>query len=119
MARAELISWHIRAGCWHGLVAATERPRISIRSGVQASSAQHVLADEPGRWTVEAAIPADMISDGIHAFAIIDESDDRQLGAFTIAIGAVTGDDIVAEVAALRGEIELLKAAFRRQNRNP
>lgn len=118
MAQSELVSWTIDAGRWRGLVMSGDRPQIEIRSGDQTLGPVAIHPDGPGRWAVDVTIPAQAIAGGVHAFLVTDSTDDRRLGAFTITIGDVAGGDLVAEVAALRSEIELLKAAFRRQNRN-
>ena len=114
---AELVSWQIRSGVWRGLVASTDPPEVSIRSGSVTLDQVKVQPDSAGIWRVEASIPRDMISDGVHGFTVSDEKTGEQLGAFTLAVGAVAGGNLVAEVAQLRTEIEILKTAFRRQNR--
>jgi hypothetical protein len=56
----------------------------------------------------------DLIGDGAQTFLIFDKDTGETLDSFTIIAGDAVSDDIRAEVALLRAELDLVKRAFRR-----
>lgn len=69
---------------------------------------------EPNQWAVRIPIPVDLIGDGAQTFLIFDKDTGETLDSFTIIAGDAVSDDIRAEVALLRAELDLVKRAFRR-----
>ncbi len=67
-----------------------------------------------GGWLLRAPIPPELLSDGVQSFLVKDELTGDTLDAFAIVTGTPLEDDIRAEVALLREELDLLKRAFRR-----
>lgn len=67
-----------------------------------------------GAWRLRAPIPPELLSDGVQSFLVKDEVTGDTLDAFAIVTGTPLEDDIRAEVALLREELDLLKRAFRR-----
>ena len=65
-------------------------------------------------WLVRLTIPADVLTDGIQSFVIVDTKTEATLDSFTIITGEPLDDDIRAEVDLLRAELDMLKKAFRR-----
>ena len=70
--------------------------------------------DKPGGWLLRIPVPPEMIRDGVQTFLITDSKTNHTLGSFALLAGEALGDDIRAEVALLRDELDMLKRAFRR-----
>lgn len=71
-------------------------------------------ADRPGHYRIGFDIPGIVMSDGVQVVALRSAADGTVLDRVTILSGAPLDEDIRAEVALLREELEMLKAAFRR-----
>lgn len=114
MARMTLTKTRIAGGVWHGvLVAPGQSPDIAVTCGGEAAA--HELRPDPatpGQWHLRIPIPAEMLADGVQSFVITDASG-AGLGHFSVITGEAE-DDLRAELALLRGELDLLKRAFRR-----
>ena len=122
MTDLTLTKLRFQDGLWEGLLSASdaEAPRpviIVTHDGTPVSGV--VLADtaEPGRWVLEVPVPRAAIGDGVQTFLIQEAPDGAVLGTFTLLAGEVLDDDIRAEVALLRAELDMLKRAFRRHCR--
>lgn len=108
----------VAGGCWTGILRADAAPtslRV-IHRGQDVATASLRQA-EPGLWTLAAALPPMVIDEGVHALLLVagtEGTDLRVLGSLTLIAGAVAGDDLLAEVALLRAELDLLKREFRR-----
>ena len=104
----------ILGGKWEAVVTgASTPPNIAVRIlGEELPNVNVREAD--GGYRVSCAIPSDYISDGIQTFLVIDAETDETIGDFVLVCGDVMEEDIRAEVAQLRAELDLLKRAFRR-----
>lgn len=118
MADPRLTKTRIEAGTWEGVLTAEGRvpPALRVMHGDKAIDAISVTdaGDGPGRWTVRVAIPASSLSDGVQTFAIQAAETGETLASFAVLAGQPAEDDVRAELALLRAELELLKQAFRR-----
>ena len=106
-------------GTWEGQIdgapASGAPPAISVRLLDRIVDTVTVSEGEaPGTWTLAVEIPTDAIGDGVRTFVIYDAKADRKLGDFTLIAGDPLTDDLRAEVALLRAELDMLKRAFRR-----
>lgn len=109
-------------GVWEGVIAGdtdlAPKPAIEVRvhdlpvTGVT----MEPLADA-GSWLLRVPVPANRIADGVHTFVISEASQGVALGNFTIIAGEAAGEDIRAEMALLRAELDMLKRSFRRHCR--
>lgn len=70
-----------------------------------------LVADGPGRWRLRMPVPAAAIADGVQT--IVFRSGDQVIDSLTFIAGDALEDDLRAEVALLRAELDLLKRAFR------
>ncbi|KKL21685.1 hypothetical protein LCGC14_2442970 [marine sediment metagenome] len=112
----------IRAGIWEASLdyrgkEAPEQPGIEVSHLGQPLDGLEVAAI-PGRaraWSLRFAIPAELLSDGVHSFIVTETDTGVTLGAFSIAMGDALEGDIRAEMQLLRAELDVLKKAFRRQ----
>ena len=109
-------------GVWEGVIAGdaddTPKPKIDVRVHDQAipDVAIEALTD-PASWILKVPVPANMIADGVHTFVISEETLGQPLGDFSIIAGDAAGEDIRAEMALLRAELDMLKRSFRRHCR--
>lgn len=119
MSAYSLTKTRFREGVWEGLLVAEVKGALSPEIVV-------TLLDQPvrgvtvtdtaeaGRWLLEVPVPLEAVGDGVNTFLILDGSSDEVLDSFTLIAGEALGDDIRAEVALLRAELDMLKRAFRR-----
>lgn len=119
MSDVTLTKTRIQAGRWEGVLKA---PDGSVPPPVGVFHMGYPLPDvsvtpiegRPGRWRVEVAIPAELLSEGVQTFVIQDNATGTRLSQFTVVTGVPLEDDIRAEVDLLRAELDMLKKAFRR-----
>ncbi len=71
------------------------------------------VAGRKNTWTVTAPVPAEAINEGLQTFIIRDAGSGATLDSFAMITGTPLEDDLRAELAFLRAEMELLKTAFR------
>lgn len=115
MAKPTLLDSRIRAGVWHGLVRADAAPQVEVLH--QGGALAGVQVTAAGRdWAVTVPIPPAALNEGVQAF-LVRGTDGEAIGSFAISAGAALDGDPVAEIALLRAELDLLKAAFRRHCR--
>jgi hypothetical protein len=117
-----LTKTRFRDGVWEGLLVAAsghDTPPEIVASfddrpitGIALSPTQ-----KPGRWVVEVPVPVEAVGDGVQTVLIRDARTEEVLDSFALIAGEALGDDIRAEVALLRAELDLLKRAFRRHCR--
>ncbi|WP_170605689.1 hypothetical protein [Ruegeria arenilitoris] len=98
---------------WEGHILSDAEPSIEaiyldeLLEGIE-------LIPANGGWNLRIPVPIAALSDGVHCIAIYDADSDRKLSDFTIIAGTPAADDLRAEVALLRSELDMLKRAFRR-----
>ena len=116
MSELSLTRTRIQAGRWEGVLCAPSAPELLVTCDdaeiAQVSLAPHGEAENT--WTVQIAIPAELLSDGVQTFVISDKATGKRLDSFAIVTGQPLEDDIRAEVDLLRAELDMLKRAFRR-----
>jgi len=112
-----LTKTRIRAGVWEGVVSgAAEPPTLAVVHlekpvpGVTVTA----VAERAGEWLVQVPIPAELLSEGVQTFLIINSATGEKLQHFTVITGVAMEDDLRAEVDLLRAELDMLKRAFRR-----
>ncbi|MBO9433139.1 hypothetical protein J7394_02910 [Ruegeria sp. R13_0] len=105
-------------GIWQGHLRTPTQPDIQVLyRGEDVDGVS--LSDVEDGWTVTIPVPVAALSDGVHSFVISERSTARKLGDFTVISGEPAADDLRAEVELLRGELDMLKRAFRRICREP
>lgn len=112
----------IREGVWEGILSGNggDAPP-SLRawhSDRDLGPAQTTPADDGVSWWVRIPIPTDCLNEGVQSFLVEDTSTGETLARFSIIAGEVADDALVAEVALLRAELDMLKRAFRRHVAN-
>ena len=103
-------------GVWHGIVTgAPAMPQLRVmHHDLPVEDVAIQQMPDTGTWALRVTIPARAIADGVQTFAVFDAQTDAALGHFTITGDEQPADDLRAEVALLRAELDMLKRAFRR-----
>lgn len=120
MSAFRLVKTRIQAGVYEGKLTASNSdgsmPKLEILHLNKPVGKIQLLADKKisGGWSLTAGIPAELLSDGVQIFSIRDTDSGSTLDSFAIITGEPVEDDIRAEVALLRAELDMLKKVFRR-----
>lgn len=117
MGERVLTKTRIQAGVWEGvLTGAGAAPVLAVSHLAHPVEGVEVLDDpgQPGQFLVRVPIPVELLSDGVQTFVITDAETDERLASFTLVTGQPLDEDIRAEMALLREELDMLKRAFRR-----
>ncbi len=110
-----LVTSHIRAGRWEGLLTGSDSPPDAEVVHLDRSLDDvSVVAAEGGGWRIGVPIPAVALNDGVQVFLVRDRATGERLGSFTLVTGVPPDEDFRAEIELLRAELEMLKRAFRR-----
>ena len=109
---AELVPIGLAAGVWEAELRVDGEPEVSVTCRGEALAGVQVASGSGGAWQVRVPVPAEVISDGVQSFVV--EVNGAVAGHFDILAGNALAGDLRAEVALLRAELDLLKAAFRR-----
>lgn len=106
----------LTAGVWEGVIEGdpSGEPAVEVCLGDRVLPGLKVVKTAPGTWSLSLPIPADCISDGVRTLVIRDLTDRLPIGHFTLIAGASADEDLRAEIALLRAEMDMLKQAFRR-----
>ncbi|WP_293441329.1 hypothetical protein [Planktotalea sp.] len=119
MSAFELSKTRLFEGVWEGVLTAvdenTEQPDLGV-THLDKPLGELRLKEtgEPNQWSVRVPIPIELISDGAQTFLIFDRDTGETLDSYTIIAGDAVSEDIRAEVALLRAELDMVKRAFRR-----
>ena len=121
MAEMMLTRMRLAEGVWEGLldIRGDTPPRLGLRHRdelVADAETTETIAGKSGfkRWLVRVRLPAERLSDGVQTFVIEDTATGDALAHETVVAGDPLNDDLRAEVAILRAELDMLKRAFRR-----
>ncbi len=87
-------------------------PEIALRLRGEVLAQAKLAPKGPGRWSLDVEAPAAAFGEGVAILEFAAE-DGSRLAAYPLAAGAALEGDLVAEVASLRAELDLLKQAFR------
>ncbi len=117
MTEATLTQTRFENGLWHGHLRMDTRPDIQVLYRGETLEDVTLTAEEDG-WTLTVSVPVSALSDGVHSFVITERAEHRKLGDFTIIAGTPAADDLRTEIELLRGELDVLKRAFRRMCRD-
>jgi hypothetical protein len=96
-------------------VKGAKAPDLAVTHEANPVDGLSVTADkESGDWIVRVPVPPALIADGVQTFVITDVATGATLNSFAVLSGEALAEDIRAELALLREELDLLKKAFRR-----
>ena len=117
MSDLTLTKARITGGVWTGILTGHDgdaAPRLTLTHKGDVVGTLTSARQSDGSWTIDAAIPADRLADGVQTFVITDASSDATLASFAFLAGEALAEDIRAEMDLLRDELDMLKRAFRR-----
>jgi hypothetical protein len=117
MGELQLTRTRIVEGVWEGVLTGAERaPAISVSHLGQPVDGAKVREDpsHPGQFLVRVAVPLALLSEGVQTFVVSQADTGERLASFTVVMGQPLDEDIRAEMALLRAELDMLKRAFRR-----
>ena len=117
MGELQLTRTRIVEGVWEGVLTGAEQPPdITVSHLSQPAEGAVVREDptHPGQFLVRVPIPVKLLSEGTQTFVITEADTDVRLASFTVVMGQPLDEDIRAEMALLRAELDMLKRAFRR-----
>ncbi len=103
-----------KSGIWEVEIAAASVPALEIHTDLGDQLAPEILSEDDGTIRVRFALPPGLLGDGIQTLVLLEPTSCTVLDALQITAGEVPDDDMRAEMALLRAEIDLLKKAFRR-----
>lgn len=115
MGTPTFINTQIKAGVWQGDLAGASdtTPALQVMHlGNRLDGLTATYDTTHSVWRVRVQIPTELINDGVQTFAITDAAG-ITLSSFSLVAGEPLADDLRAEIALLRGELEMLKKAFR------
>lgn len=106
----------LQAGRYEGVMTAPEGAGVEAVFEGRVVAAAEISADDlrPDTWRVAVDLPAEVIGDGVQVVAFRSTRSGAVLDRVTLMSGAPLDEDIRAEMALLRDELEMLKQAFRR-----
>ncbi len=113
MTQTTLTPIRFENGLWEGHVTSASFPQIEVLF-LGEPVADVELAPETVGWALRIPVPPAALSEGVHTVVIHDATTGQKLADFTIIAGSPAADDLRAEVALLRAELDMLKRAFRR-----
>lgn len=131
MADAGLTKTRFAEGVWEGVLhlpGRAEAPVIEAvhhampapgRAGETRALPAPVLtaADGPGTWHLRLDLPASVLGEGVQTVVLHEAGAEAPLAVFSFFADSPPDGDVLAELAQLRAELELLKVAFRRAER--
>jgi len=106
----------LQGGRYEGLYSGPGAPDVeALHEGrVIARAEVAEEATQPGRWRVALDLPATVIGEGVQVIMLRASPSATVLDRITLMAGAPLDEDIRADLALLRDEVEMLKRAFRR-----
>ncbi len=116
MTKMTLTKTRLFAGVWEGELtgAGADQPDLQVTHLGETIDGVTLTHDaDQDIWHVSIPIPARLISDGVQTF-IISDGQGNVLDSFMLLSGEALAEDIRAEVALLRNELDMLKQSFRR-----
>ena len=114
MTKPHVINTALRGGVWEAEVADLPAGDVTVLHEGSARNDVTCTYDENRKlWRIRVPIQAELISDGVQTF-VVNDANGNQLTHFTIIAGEGLMDDLRAEIALLRAELDILKSAFRK-----
>lgn len=107
----------VRGGTWRGRLSGGAAPERVILSHHGETLAEATLTPDGEGWRVEVDLPGTVVSDGMQTLMLLAETGSEPaltLARLALLAGRPLEDDLLAEIAALRAELELVKRELRK-----
>lgn len=120
MSELVLTRKYIRGGQYEGHLSTKaklrDEPALRLRLPDGSDADVSVVADEKKAksWDVVARIPGVSIAEGVQTYILQNASTGETLDSFAVISGDPVQDDLRAEIALMRAELDMLKASFRK-----
>jgi len=101
-------------GVWEGVISDTDTAPTLLVTHLMMPVENVTMTQDGDVWILRVPIPAQTLSDGVQTYVIADAETGDVLNSFTVIAGEAVNEDMRAEIDLLRGELDLLKRAFRR-----
>jgi hypothetical protein len=118
MTDLTLCASRLTAGVWHVLLTGPASPAPVLRAshdGQDLPDLHCAKGDAERTWRVSVPVPVAALSDGLQT-VVIHDAQNIVVAQLAILSGAPLAADLRAEIALLRAEFDLLKAAIRRDH---
>ncbi len=122
MSEMSIGNARLREGVWQAVLVAPEGatsvPEVEvIHLGKPLDNVRlHADPEMASVWTLTVPVPVELLSDGVQTFLVKEKGSNDTLARFAISAGVPLEQDVMAEMALLRAELDLLKQAFRRHH---
>ncbi|MEH6785950.1 MAG: hypothetical protein V7673_01390 [Paracoccus sp. (in: a-proteobacteria)] len=111
----------IAGGIWRGTLTGSLSGRLCIAHEGEVVAEARATGPDGGPWQIEVELPGSVISDGITSLLLLACEAGMApgpgapvLGRLDLRAGQPLAQDVLAEIALLRAELELMKREFRR-----
>lgn len=106
----------LQGGRYEGILTADDMPPVIEAVHMERIIGTADVSPSAGknRFQVGFDLPASVVSDGVQVVSLRSASDGEVLDRITLLAGAALDEDLRAEIALMRDELDLLKRAFRR-----
>ncbi|MEO0487729.1 MAG: hypothetical protein AAF092_17660 [Pseudomonadota bacterium] len=103
-------------GVWEGILDSPSGPppELQVTWHGDVVAGVTLAEDADSTWRLRVPIPVEAISDGVQTFLVVERGKSTALTSFALCAGEPLAEDLRAEVALLRAELDMLKRAFRR-----
>lgn len=118
MTEPRLTGTRIAEGVWHAALAWNgDAPDLLVTHAGEPVQGLEVRRAADGTWDLRLPLPVERIADGVQTFLVEETGTGQLVGRVVLVAGEALDDDLRAEIALLRAELDLLKKAFRRHCR--
>lgn len=111
----------LKGGLWRGRLSGEQPPGrvVLVHHGEVVAEAQ-LRPEGENAWQVEVQLPGEVLSEGVQTLLLVADEGGEEPGAgltlarLALMAGRPLDEDLLAEMAALRSELELVKRELRR-----
>ncbi len=116
MGVVELTRIGLQGGRYEGVMVSPELPPVieAVHRERVIGTAEVSPAEGDDRFRVVFELPGSVVSDGVQVVSLRSAVDGEVLDRITLMAGSAIEEDVRAELALVRDELEMLKRVFRR-----
>ncbi|MBJ3761669.1 hypothetical protein ILP92_02745 [Maribius pontilimi] len=110
--RHGIVDKGLKDGIWSVCVTTPGRPDL-VASHRGTALPDLTWTQNADGWQAEIPVPVAMLGEGVQTLVLTTADDGTPVASISVAAGTALSQDMAAEVALLRAELDLLKRAFR------